>query len=122
MQKLMHNIPAENLKVYIVWLPALRSDNKSAAARRSSEYQDKRLSYFWDGNRITGKTWQRVLGIERMAWDVYFLYGAAARWKNEPTPPDFWMHQLGGVSKGAHLQENEFESEARRLIAKSKNE
>lgn len=80
----------------------LDSDNRASAEKRSGEFADKRLAYFWDGDRLTGKAWQRVLDLRGIAWDVYLLYGADARWEKGLLPaPDFWMHRLGIVGERA---------------------
>ncbi|MGH8014749.1 MAG: hypothetical protein ACREBV_01000 [Candidatus Zixiibacteriota bacterium] len=41
---------------------------------RSSEFDDSRVTYFWDRYKLTGAEWQEVLAIDDVAWDVYFLY------------------------------------------------
>jgi hypothetical protein len=30
----------------------------------------------------------------RIAWDIFLLYGAGIVWTEEPSLPEFWMHQL----------------------------
>lgn len=117
-QEVLKNIQDENLRAYIIWLPILRSDDRPSAVKRSGEYYDKRLSYFWDGKQITGRTWQRVLDIPRIAWDIYFLYDSNVRWAKEPSQPNFWMHQLGGVSEGKRLDAKEFELKVKELLRK----
>ncbi|MEW6207835.1 MAG: hypothetical protein AB1631_05670 [Acidobacteriota bacterium] len=121
MQKVLKNIPDDRFAAYIVWLPMIRTDNRDAAVTRSTEFADKRLSYFWDGDRMTGKLWQKVLNFSATAWDIYFLYGAETRWEKEPSLPEFWMHQLG-VAQGMApmLNQEEFEAEARKMLAKIK--
>jgi len=116
MQKVMQDVPDDRVRVYIVWEPMLMTDDRVGAERRFAEFSDKRLSCFWDGNRLTGDLWQHVLGLETVAWDVYFLYGPNAEWKKQPPKPMFWMHQLGkkGTDKGAPLlDEGAFESKVK---------
>jgi protein-disulfide isomerase len=98
MQKVLKAIPDERLRVYIVWLPMFPGDSRKLAQTRSDEFSDKRVSYYWDGEKIAGKAWQNVLGTKREAWDVYLLYGAESQWDKDPPTPDFWMHQLSGLS------------------------
>ena len=118
MQKVLENIEDDNLRATIVWMPILRSDNRKAAEKRVGEFSDKRLTYFWDGDRLTGKLWKRVLEIKGVAWDVYFLYGALAKWKDDAPPkPDFWMHQLR-VKKAHHLNREKFEVKTKELLKK----
>jgi hypothetical protein len=120
MQKVLKAIPDERLRGYIVWLPMFPNDSREWAKIRSDEFSDKRVSYYWDGDRLTGKEWQRVLGLKSVAWDVYFLYGAASQWDKEPAKPDFWMHQLSGVTAAPRLDEAAFEAKAKELLNQAK--
>lgn len=118
MQKVLNNISDNRIRAYIVWLPILTGDDRASAAKRSNEFDDERVTYLWDGGRLSGKLWQNLLGIGVIAWDVYFLYGADAQWDEEATVPDFWMHQLGGMTKAPVLDEQEFELKAKELLGK----
>ena len=89
-----------HLRVYLIWQPALLSDDRTAAERRTREFTNERLTHFWDGSRFTGRLWQRILNHRDMSWDVYFLYGADAQWEKGPTPPYFWLSPLNSVTKG----------------------
>jgi hypothetical protein len=100
----------------------IHSDDRASAEKRSHEFTDNRLIYFWDGDRFTGKLWQRVLKIGVSAWDVYLLYDAGARWEREPAAPSFWMHQLRGAvsaQTAPFLQEPELERKVRELLGKA---
>ncbi|NIR47286.1 hypothetical protein GWO43_02295 [candidate division KSB1 bacterium] len=116
MQKVLKNVADERLRAYVVWLPILQNDNRKAAVERTAEFNDKRVTHFWDKDRETGQVWQRILDIERLAWDVYFLYSSNSQWQKQPTSPYFWMHQLGGIRKGEFLDEEKFESKAKELL------
>lgn len=116
MQTILTNIENDRLRAYIIWLPIFPGDSGQQAQQRSNEFTDGRLRYFWDANQIAGKRWQEVLRIERIAWDVYFLYDADARWQNQPGRPDFWMHQLTGIEAAPFLNRAEFESKMRELL------
>lgn len=120
MQKVLNNISDDHLRAYIVWLPILQGDDRASAVERSTEFSDERLTYFWDGERLTGDLWQRILDIGVIAWDVYFLYGPDVQWGKEPTLPEFWMHQLGGEVKAPYLNEEEFELKVKELLRKIK--
>jgi hypothetical protein len=64
---------------------------------------------------------QTNLKTERsIAWDVYLLYGAAAQWDEAPAMPDFWMHQLGGVTRAPRLDEAAFTAELKAMMGKMK--
>lgn len=117
MQKVMKNIPDERLKAYIIWLPALPGDNLAAAIARSREFTDKRAIHFWDNRLLAGNLWKPIIEIPRqIAWDVYFLYRADAQWNKKPSKPDFWMHQLGGVSNAPRLDGDAFEKKAKEML------
>lgn len=116
MQTLLKNISDDRLKVYIVWLPMFPGDSKEWAKTRAGEFSDKRISHYWDSEKVTGKEWQKVLGTKSVAWDVYLLYGAGSRWDKELPAPDFWMHQLGGVTNAPRLDEATFEARAKELL------
>src|SRR5260370_20967584 len=119
MQKVMENVPDERIRLYIVWLPVLMTDDRVSAERRFGEFSDKRLTCFWDGNRLTGDLWRRLLSLGTLAWDVYLLYGPNAEWRKQPPKPMFWMHQLGkdGTDKCAPLlDESVFEAEVKEAL------
>ena len=70
--------------------------------------------------KLAGKAWQKVLGTKSKAWDVYLLYGAESQWDKEPAKPDFWMHQLSGVTTAPRLDEEAFQAKTRELVNKIK--
>jgi hypothetical protein len=119
MQTVLRNIADERLKAYIIWLPVLRSDNRQWAIERTKEFADGRVRYFWDGEKLTGQIWRRVLALEApLAWDTYFLYNQQAHWADQPSLPDFWMHQLSAEKKrhDIFLDVPAFERKARELL------
>ena len=65
MQTILKNIPDDRLRVHIVWLPNFPGDNKSRAETRTAEFNDSRVSYYWDGDKCTDAEWQKVLGIDK---------------------------------------------------------
>jgi hypothetical protein len=120
MQKTLKAIPDDRLKVHIVWLPMFPGDSRKWAQIRSDEFSDKRVSYYWDGEKLAGQAWQKVLGTNREAWDVYLLYGAGTQWDKEPATPDFWMHQLSGITTAPRLDEEAFQAKTKELLSKVK--
>ena len=80
--------------MYLIWQPVLRSDDRATAMKRSDEFTDDRIQHFWDDERFTGELWKPILGTKDLPWDVYFLYGANTKWKETPTPPDYWMRRM----------------------------
>jgi hypothetical protein len=122
-QTVLKNISDQRLKAYIIWLPVLPTDNRNWAVKRTKEFSDPRVRYFWDGDQLTGQIWLRVLGLEGpLSWDTYFLYGHEAHWTDQPAIPDFWMHQLSYERKigDRFLDAPTFERKARELLEKMK--
>jgi hypothetical protein len=123
MQTILKNIPDEGLKAYIIWLPVLPTDNRNWAVKRMKELSDHRVRHFWDGDRLLGKIWLRVLGFEGpLSWDTYFLYDHKVHWADQPTVPSFWMHQLGYEENHQErfLHSPTFERKARELLEQIK--
>lgn len=120
MQSVLKNIPDDRLRAHIVWLPMFPGDNKGRAQTRTEEFNDSRVSYYWDGDKLTGAEWQKALGIDKAAWDVYLLYGPNTRWDGATPTPAFWMHQLNGVTKAPCLNKSEFETKVKELLASLK--
>lgn len=78
-----------------MWIDILQSDDKYSAYLRSTEFDDPRVSYYWDRYKRTGAEWQEVIDIDNVAWDIYFLYGPDASWQDLPSYPEFFMNQIG---------------------------
>jgi hypothetical protein len=77
------------------------------------------VSYFKDPDSLAGKQWEQVLNTQReIAWDVYLLYGPDAQWEQELPKPDFWMHQLFGVTRAPFLNTQKLTEELKGMLAK----
>lgn len=97
MRKLLEEIPDENLRMYVVWEPMLSADSREIAVRQARRAKDFRLTYqAWDEDRVTGVSWQELMGHSGVAWDVYYLYGPDHRWAPDLTDPDYYQHQGDG--------------------------
>ncbi len=117
-QKVMKQVRDKRLRVYIVWMPILQADNRTAGLERSKEFSEHRVSYYWDANRIAGPLWQEVMKIPAFAWDIYFLYDKEAHWTSKPTVPIFYMHQLRGALDGPMLSVPDLTSKTNELLAR----
>jgi hypothetical protein len=95
MQEAIKANPGEDLRIYVVWIDILQSDDKYSAYLRSTEFDDPRVTYHWDRYKLTGAEWQEVVDINNVAWDIYFLYGPESQWGDLPTYPNFFMNQIG---------------------------
>src|SRR5256885_7771329 len=119
--KTLKSVTDDRVRAYIVWLPIFGGDFKGEARKLSNSFRDKRVSYFLDPESETGNQWERVLKTERLiAWDVYLLYGASANWQDDPPLPDFWMHQLGGVTKAPLFDQATFTAKLKGMLDEMK--
>jgi hypothetical protein len=105
-----------SLAVYVVWVPELAAQEKNVAPA-SVLVPDARARQFWDPSEAVGTEYGRVLGIGFPAWDVYMLFERATEWNGRTPPrPNFWMHQLGGVTNAPHLDPQQFAAQAAKLL------
>jgi hypothetical protein len=119
----LKDVPDDRLRVYVIWDPIFGGYFDSEAKKLSSSFPDKRVSYYKDSDSLAGNLWKPVLKIEReIAWDVYLLYGADSQWGKEPAQPDFWMHQLFGVTNAPHLDTEKFKEELKGLLNRREHE
>lgn len=105
---MLKKVASAELRVHVVWVPILPSDDEAAARQAAARFAEPRLRSYWDPDRALGNALGRVLALppgrldegraQGIAWDVYLLYERGARW-SEPAPaPTFWMHQLDQVT------------------------
>ena len=97
-------------------MPIYPSDTWESAVKQSNLFRDERLTYFWDHNQISGITWQQVLAIDQLAWDLYFIYDRNQQWQFEPTPPDYWMRQLKGLVEAPLFDTEAFEEKVKEML------
>lgn len=97
-EKILQTLKSDKIKVYVVWTPVLREDERARVADATAFIEDDRVSHFWDGDKSLGLSFGEIVTLPRgrkLAWDVYFAFDTEAEWKEDlPTPQD-WMHQLG---------------------------
>lgn len=118
--KTLKQVPDDRVRAYVIWLPIFGGDFEGESRKLSKTFPDRRVSYFRDAESLTGDLWETILKTGReTAWDVYLLYGAAARWDDKPPAPGFWMHQLTGVTNGPRLDEAVFTAKLKEMLANS---
>ena len=108
-----------SLRAYVVWVPVLPADQRTAAQEASSLVPDKRASHFWDSEGALTRTFSRVLGLPPgcPVWDVYLTYPPGIRWGQEPPAPLYWQHQLGAVAAAPRLDGDVLAAHVRRILA-----
>jgi hypothetical protein len=101
-----------------VYVPILESDNETSVPSAMKRLPDSRVVFYWDAKGELTKSYSRVLhlGDDRPAWDVYLVFDRAAEWKAEPPVPNYWMHQLRGVSPERRLDGETLTTELRKLL------
>lgn len=73
----------------------LQADDAAAARAGAEAFPPDRVEHAWDPDRRAGELFARMLGLRRVAWDVYLLYAPGITWEEEEPPePSSWMHQL----------------------------
>jgi len=116
-QKVLKAVPDDRVRAYVIWDPIFGGKFDIESEKLSKSFSDRRVSYFKDPDSLAGNLWERVLKTQRsIAWDVYLLYDADARWDEAPPQPDFWMHQLSGVTIAPRLDGEKFAEELKALL------
>ncbi len=104
-----------SLRGYIVWVPKL-DGHENNVGEATHTIADPRATHYWDGDSYLVRSYNQILQLGQDAWDVYLLYGPDARWDGpNPPQPQYWMHQLTGVT-GPALDANAFADHARALL------
>ncbi len=97
-QDVLDELGNDNLRVYVVWTPVLREDNRTGAGQSVACIPDSRAVHFWDEDKSVGLSFGKLVTLPRnreLAWDVYFVFDGKAEWTESPPKPTDWMHQLG---------------------------
>jgi hypothetical protein len=78
---------------------------------------DRRARQYWDRAGWLGDAYAKVLRTPGSAWDVYLLYARGRSWNGTlPPSPDYWMHQLVGVSTAPHLDPDVLHQHVEQLL------
>ena len=97
-EAILDGLQDEKIKVYVVWTPVLREDDRTAAVQAIGQVSDRRVVHFWDADKSLGNSLGKIVTLPRerkLAWDVYFAFDPQATWGDAPPKPATWMHQLG---------------------------
>jgi hypothetical protein len=97
LQNTLNRINDDRVRAYVIWTNVLDTDRRPAAAKRTAEFNDPRITFFWDQNHVAADSWQSLSNTKRSTWNSYFLHGPKASWEASPSAPDFWFQLAGGT-------------------------
>jgi hypothetical protein len=124
----LEKLQGENLADYVVWVPTLNFQSPLTLEKNAEDaaklIPDERTRFYSDPMDITGAAYGKIMNIRNgsPAWDIYFVFGAEARWGGEPPKPDFWMHQLWGVDSKLLLNGPVLFEHVKKLIEQARRE
>ncbi|HSF17010.1 MAG TPA: hypothetical protein VLK65_15780 [Vicinamibacteria bacterium] len=108
---MLSRIEDRSLQIFVVWLPAIRTDSYEEALKSRSLIPDIRARHYWDESRALGNALAPILETRMsMAWDVYLAYDGEARWDGTPPTPSNWLHQKQGEDPKRYLEETTLEA------------
>jgi hypothetical protein len=117
----LKDVTDDRVRVYVIWDPIYGGNFDGEARKLSSGFRDNRVRYYKDPDSLAGKQWEQVLNTQReIAWDVYLLYGPDARWEQELPKPDYWMHQLFGITNAPFMNTQKLTEELKGMLANVK--
>lgn len=107
--------------MYVVWVRSLPKDNEERVPAATTKLPDQRASHFWDGDGKLKVAYKRLMKMEELAWDVYYVYGRGVEWKGElPPVPNYYMHQLYSLPPELMLDGDKLAEEINKLLKQSK--
>lgn len=120
---MLEQVKNSDLRVYSVYVPILESDNEASVASARRRLPDSRVVFYWDAKGELTQGYSRVLQLSegRPAWDVYLVFDRTAEWKAEPPAPNYWMHQLRGVSAERRLDGDALATEIKKKLERGKS-
>src|SRR5712691_12845238 len=124
-QNVVSKFSSDKLAVYVVWVPLLNLQDPATLQRHAHQYASlipsgPRVTHYSDPGAYVGKKYGPIIAVPygSPAWDVYFAFDANARWGDTPPMPNYWEHQLGGMSQDQYLDGPRFAEQVRKLLAK----
>ncbi len=103
-QRIVDDPKVTSISTIVAWIPMLESDDRESAAAMTSNYANRPIPQFWDGERLLGMEVSRSLGIDpgKASWDIYLFYAPDAEWTDAGLPPpEKVLVQAMGVVIGA---------------------
>lgn len=115
--KVLEKIKDSDVRVYAVYLPILKPDEEGRIPIAMKRLSDKRINFYWDSKGELAQSYSRILPLgHQPAWDIYLLFNRDEEWKTDPPAPDYWMHQLSGVSTDRRLDGQKFADETKKML------
>src|SRR5437867_4189504 len=92
-KEVLDAVKDRSVRVYVVWVPILRSDRTTPEAETLALVPDKRATHFWDEKGTLPTLFKGTLDLPTgcVAWDVYLIYPPGAKWNKEPPTPVYWQ-------------------------------
>lgn len=104
------------LKAFIIYVPTLGA-KEHHAVRAARIMAGPDIRHYWDAPGESGLAFQKALGLDVYAWDVWMIYGRDAMWTDRTPPaPVYWEHQLSGVPSGNRLDPEQFANKVAALL------
>jgi hypothetical protein len=120
-QKVLSEVDAPDLRVFVVWEPILATDDEATAPPATVLIPDPRAVHFWAPELDLARAFGEHIGLAgEPAWDAYLLYDRTARWRSvAPPAPAAFQHQLYGLPDERRLDGNALAARLRELLAQS---
>lgn len=113
--------PSNRLRMYVVYTPRQKQDDKKMAARAAARLVGSRVTQLWDPDSTAARALSGTLGLkDEHAWGTFLLYDTQAILKDNATPPTLWMRS-GSEASDHGFDLSAFENETTRLLGVLQN-
>jgi hypothetical protein len=83
--------------------------------------ENRCAAHYWDADGKLRVAYQRLMKMDELAWDAYYVYGRDAEWKNSLPPlPVYYMHQLRSLPPERMLDGEKLAGEMKKLLEQTK--
>jgi hypothetical protein len=83
--QILERYPEADLRVYVVWLPAMPLDARFDVA---DLLVDGRATHYWDNERRVSDALDEAYGSPgQLVWDAFYVFGPGASWNERPPRP-----------------------------------
>lgn len=112
----LDRIPDPNVRVYLVWVPAVEIDTLENAKARTYLMPDPRVTQFWTETPSLSEAFKTSLGLQSIAWDVFLLYRPGVTWQSPAPAPQLIMHNRGDLPPDQHLDGIKLSAEVQKML------